>query len=157
MNEQLHIDLSCLHSVIQLTLPVEITIFDCFIALIRTVYVPVASCSSWKALTITTGEVTSTGIHIRTLLKWEMGVRLFCHWIQYISIPKYVWLCDCTWVSAVVEVAMMATKAKIMNNFDIACLVSAFPNRLMPAEWTQTKETKASHVFKLAFLIWTTG
>ena len=75
MNEQLHIDLSCLHSVIQLTLPVEITIFDCFIALIRTVYVPVASCSSWKALTITTGEVTSTGIHIRTLLNWEMGVR----------------------------------------------------------------------------------
>merc|ERR1712012_1160523 len=63
----LHIDLSCLHSVVQLTLPVEIAIFDCFIALIRTIYVPVASCSSWKTLTITTGEVTSTGIHIRTL------------------------------------------------------------------------------------------
>ena len=74
--DTLHIDLSCLHSVVQLTLSVEITVFDCFIALIRAIYVPVASCSCWETLTITTGEVTAAGIHIRTLLNWEIGVRL---------------------------------------------------------------------------------
>ena len=58
---KLDIDLASLHSFIQFTLPVEITIFDCFIALIRTIIVPVASRYSFDTLTITAGKVTATG------------------------------------------------------------------------------------------------